>query len=296
MISDTHEKAGHQTKLAHGFRKPSTTVVSLGDDCAAIPQEDGSYLLFAAEGIVNDFLEQDPWFAGYSAVMVNISDIYAMGGVPLAVTDVIYGKDKSSLEQVWEGMTAASSTYDVPIVGGHTCYGSDTKALAVSIVGHSKSLLTSFSAQPGQKVLMTLDLNGSYYKDYPFWNASTDSSPKKLRKKGTLLPTIAEKGLSDCAKDISMGGLLGTLAMLANSSKIGLNLHFDQLIPPDDGDWERWLLAFPSFGFVLTCDEHKVEEIKEIFLSEEITCEEIGEVKKESGITIIKDETPIKFL
>ena len=41
----------------------------LGDDCAAIPDGDG-WLLFAAEGMLPSFIADDPWFAGYSAVMV----------------------------------------------------------------------------------------------------------------------------------------------------------------------------------------------------------------------------------
>jgi hypothetical protein len=53
--------------------------IGLGDDCAVIPDADG-HLLFAIEGLVEDFVEQMPWFAGYSAVMVNLSDVAAMGG------------------------------------------------------------------------------------------------------------------------------------------------------------------------------------------------------------------------
>ncbi len=49
---------------------------------AAIPEADG-YLLLAAEGILPQFLEAEPWFAGWSAVMLNVSDIYAMGGRPI---------------------------------------------------------------------------------------------------------------------------------------------------------------------------------------------------------------------
>ena len=53
----------------------------LGDDCAAIRDGDG-WLLLAAEGMLPSFVADDPWFAGYSAVMVNLSDVSAMGGRP----------------------------------------------------------------------------------------------------------------------------------------------------------------------------------------------------------------------
>ena len=50
-----------------------------GDDTAAIPTDQG-YLLHACEGMIPSFVEQYPYFAGWSAVMANVSDIAAMGG------------------------------------------------------------------------------------------------------------------------------------------------------------------------------------------------------------------------
>ena len=67
--------------------------ILLGDDCAAIPDGDG-YLLLAAEGMMPDFVESDPWFAGWSAVMVNVSDIYAMGGRPIAIVDTLWRSEE----------------------------------------------------------------------------------------------------------------------------------------------------------------------------------------------------------
>src|ERR1700753_1354087 len=64
-------------------------VVPVGDDCAAIPDGDG-YLLFAIEGMLASFVSSEPWFAGYCAVMVNVSDIYAMGGKPIALVDALW--------------------------------------------------------------------------------------------------------------------------------------------------------------------------------------------------------------
>ena len=65
--------------------------IRVGDDCAAIPDGDG-WLLFAIEGFVNDFVEAEPRFAGYCGVMVNLSDIAAMGGRPLAVVDAVWAR------------------------------------------------------------------------------------------------------------------------------------------------------------------------------------------------------------
>ncbi|MEM1427046.1 MAG: AIR synthase related protein, partial [Cyanobacteria bacterium P01_H01_bin.130] len=81
--------------------------IRLGDDCAAIPDNDG-YLLLAAEGLWPPLVEAEPWFAGWCAVLVNISDIYAMGGRPIAVVDALWSQSADQADALWEGMMAAS--------------------------------------------------------------------------------------------------------------------------------------------------------------------------------------------
>ena len=204
-IGQTYQHLGNSVKGSVYFEN-ETANIKLGDDTAAIVQADGSHLLLASEGIIEEFLNNDPWFAGYSAVMVNISDICAMGGLPIAVTDTLYAKNQENTEEIWEGMLAASKNYGVPIVGGHTCYQSENKALSVSILGKAtQHILTSFDALPEEELLLAIDQSGAYYKDYPFWNASTTTASKILQKRVTLPYELANQQLSSTAKDISMG-------------------------------------------------------------------------------------------
>ena len=80
------------------------TSVPNGDDCAALPQADGSHLLLAIEGLMPDFVQQQPWFAGYSAVLVNLSDVAAMGGRALAVVDALWSAEPATAEALLDGM------------------------------------------------------------------------------------------------------------------------------------------------------------------------------------------------
>ena len=73
-------------------------MVAVGDDCAAIPDGDG-YTLFAIEGFMNEFVAGDPWFAGWCGAMVNISDVAAMGGRPVALVDAIPKPESVILER-----------------------------------------------------------------------------------------------------------------------------------------------------------------------------------------------------
>ena len=194
-------------------------------------------------------------------------------------------------------MKAASHAYDTPIVGGHTCYGVNQKALSVAIIGHATHLLSSYNAKPGQRLLMAIDMSGEYYQDYAFWNASTNSDKRLLQSKGNQLSIIAERKLSDTAKDISNGGLFGTIAMLADTSNAGFEIYLNNIIDPPDGDWYKWLIAFPSYGFILTCEPENENEIIELFNQQEISCQAIGHVTDGPSINIVTDENEVyKFL
>lgn len=257
--------------------------IRLGDDCAAIPDGEG-YLLLAAEGIWPQLVEQDPWFAGWCAVMVNISDVAAMGGVPIAVVDALWSKSPGKSKLLWAGMQAAAQAYDVPIVGGHTNCHSSYTGLAVSILGRSRSLITSFDAQPGDQLVMVVNLAGQYYGDYPFWNAATEADPDQLRAQLDLLPQLAETGLAHAGKDISMGGLAGTLLMLAEASGCGAVLNLDQVPHPVEAAWHKWLISFPSFGFLLSVSPENVAPVRELFMAQELACEPIGRVTSGSEV------------
>ncbi|MGD1899714.1 MAG: sll0787 family AIR synthase-like protein [Phormidesmis sp.] len=264
--------------------------IRLGDDCAAIADGD-SYLLLAAEGIWPQLVAQDPWFAGWCAVMVNVSDVAAMGGVPTAVVDALWSPTMEESKPLWAGMKAAAQTYGVPIVGGHTNCHSPYAGLAVSILGRAERLITSFDAQPGDALVVVLNMEGAYYKDYPFWNAATEAEPSVLRSHLSLLPQLARSGLVNAGKDISMGGLAGTLLMLCEASSCGAVLTLDSMPRPADVPWAKWLTSFPSFGFLLSVSAEQLAAVQMIFQPQGLVCEAIGEVVKGSEVFLkIKDE------
>lgn len=264
------------SRLPNGTRDLAQAV-AVGDDCAAIA-DGGGYLLLAIEGLVSDFVETMPWFAGYSSVMVNISDVYAMGGRPLAVVDALWSDGLESAEQILAGMAAASSAYGVPVVGGHSNTRSAEPQLAVSILGRARALLSSFNARPGDSLVMAVDLRGRFEDPYPFWNASVGAPAERLRDDLELLPQLAESGLCEAAKDISMAGVLGTSLMLLECSGVGARIDLDAIPRPDGVDFERWLSAFPSYGFLLSVRDEHVDEVHACFAQRGLACATIGSV------------------
>lgn len=262
--------------------------IALGDDCAAIPEPaEGGHLLFAAEGMLPGFVEKDPWFAGYSAVMVNLSDIAAMGGRPIAITDVLWSPDDGVSEQVWEGMRAASEAYGVPIVGGHTTRVAEGQpaGLAAAVLGRAgERLITSFDARPGERLAIAIDMAGEFRHGKPYWNASTSTGPERLRAELELPVRLVEAGLCRAGKDISNGGIVGTLAMLCECSGVAVVIDLDALPVPPGVAWERWLISFPSYGYLFAIAEGDLAEVAGVFAGSGITFAEFGSIRQGAGV------------
>jgi AIR synthase-related protein len=264
--------------------------IAVGDDCAALRDGDG-YLLFAIEGFMNEFVAADPWFAGWCGVMVNISDVVAMGGRPIAVVDAVWANGEAGATPVLEGMRAASSAFGVPIVGGHTNIRTERGQLSVAILGRAKTLLTSFDAKPGDVLVAAIDHRGRYREPFNNWEAATDAAPARLRGDLELLPEIAEAGLALSAKDISQGGIVGTAIMLAECSHVGIDIDVTAIPLPAGVSLDRWLVTFPSFGYLLSvAPEHAVDVVTR-FTARGISAAVIGAVTAGAEVALVDGES-----
>jgi len=261
------------------------SAISVGDDCAAIADADG-YLLLAIEGFMNEFVAGDKWFAGWCGVMVNVSDVAAMGGRPLAVVDAVWAAGDSDAEPIIAGMRAASEAYCVPVVGGHTNFTTDRTQLSVAILGRARRLLTSFDARPGDRLVAAIDLRGRYRQPFANWEAVTAAPHARLRGDLEVLPTIAEASLAFAAKDISQGGIVGTTIMLAECSRVGTTIELEVIPRPDGVPLERWLQTFPSYGYLLAVPPANVSAVLAQFAARGIAVADIGEFTSDARIRI----------
>jgi uncharacterized protein len=263
----------------------TASAVAVGDDCAAIPDGDG-FLLLAIEGFMNEFVARDPWFAGWCGVMVNVSDVAAMGGRPIAVVDAVWAAGEDHAEPMLRGMREASQAFGVPVVGGHSNLRTDRGQLSVAILGRAKRLLSSFDARPGDRLVAAIDLRGRYREPFSNWEAATDAPPARLRADLEVLPAIAEAGLARAAKDISQGGLIGTAMMLAECSGVGAAIDVAAVPRPEGVALSRWLQTFPSYGYLLAVSPSKVAAVLARFLERGIAAADIGEVMAAPRVTV----------
>ncbi|MBP0582829.1 sll0787 family AIR synthase-like protein [Labrys sp. LIt4] len=259
--------------------------VPVGDDCAVIAADDG-HLLFAIEGFMNEFVARDPWFAGWCGVMVNVSDVAAMGGRPVAVVDAVWADGEEGAAPVLAGLRAAARAYGVPIVGGHTNVRTDRGQLSVAILGCADKLLTSFDARPGDILIAAIDLRGRYREPFSNWEAATDAPPARLRADLEILPALAEAGLAHAAKDISQGGIVGTTIMLAECSGVGIDIDLGAVPLPPDVPMERWLTTFPSFGYLIVATPADAQAVVERFAERDIAAAAVGSFNASREVAI----------
>ncbi len=271
-----------------------------GDDCAAISQGNG-YQLLAMEGMLPVFVKQDPWNAGWSAVMANISDIAAMGGRASAVVNSYWHHDRAGSDQILKGIRKACEVFGVILAGGHTSLAATNQpGLAVAALGFATHLLSCHHVRPGQQLYMAVDVKGQWHGDNPYWNVVTGKSREQIRAMWNLLPELAESGLITAAKDISNGGVLGTLLMMLELNRYGAIINLNEIPRPEGQvDIIRWLKAFQSFGFILSGDPQHTRDVEQHFSVQGIRCKPIGIVTEQPSVVLKyildRDEANLEF-
>jgi uncharacterized protein len=246
-----------------------------GDDAALVPHR-GGQLVLCGEAIAPALLAADPFAAGAAAVATNVSDVRAMGARPLALVDTLVSPDRDHADRVLDGLAWAAARLGVPIVGGHLTLGAPA-ALSAFCTGSVTAPLRAAAAKPGDVLLAAFCLEGTDRgHDPPIWSSLREREPVQLREDGEALVEVAERGLCHAASDVSMPGLAGSLLQLLELAGCGATLEVDRVPRPDGVALERWLLTFPSFGFVLAAAPEHVEAACEAFARRGLACAPCG--------------------
>jgi hypothetical protein len=279
-------------EIARGFRKsralrakasiglvrqvlgPTDWLSGPGDDAAAIERPGSRHVLVAGEAIWPPFVQADPHGAGVAAVVANVNDVAAMGGRPLALVDTIVGPE-SVANDVLRGLRETADRYGVPVVGGHLTVGGHPPAVSAFVLGHAEALLPSRNAEPGFHLVIAAALEGTMHPDFPYYSAM-EARAARLASDLELLPRVAEAGWCVAAKDVSMAGLLGSLAMLLEPTGVGVTVDLERVPRPPGVALTRWLPAFPSYGFWLVAPPGHTEACVAAFRAEGLACDRVG--------------------
>jgi len=244
-----------------------------GDDGAVV--SDGSCsLVVGGEALQASFVAADPFAAGVAAVLTNVNDLAAMGAWPLAIVDTVVASEAVA-RRALEGMRHASELYRVPVVGGHLTIRDGPPGISAFGLGRASQVLSVRAAAPGQTLLVACCLEGTMREDFPFF-ASLPQRGAAVADDVRLLPRVAESGACVAAKDVSMAGLLGSLAMLLEHGRLGATVDLDALPRPAGVPLARWLVAFPAFAFLLCAPPGQADACRAPFLDRGLACEPVA--------------------
>ena len=267
-------------------------LASYGEDCAVLEFND-SVLLLAADGIMEPLMKTSPYYAGYYSVLVNINDIAAMGGIPMAMVDTISMKDLKICAQVMRGVAVAVKKFGVPIVGGHTHPDCGYHAIDIAILGSAgkDEVIYSHTAEVGDDIIFAMDTVGSYPDALPYaWDTTTNKQDQLVRDQVMVMNRISKKGLVNSGKDMSNPGSVGTLGMLLETSGKGGSVDLDRVPKPADSNFTQWIMAYQGCGFVVTCPPENSEEIINMFSKVEIMASVVGKIDDSNRLTISSED------
>ncbi len=256
-----------------------------GDDGAVLPAGEGEVVV-CGEAILPAFVAHDPYGAGVAAVLANVNDLAAMGAVPVALLDTVVGPEAPSRE-VLRGMHWAARLYDVPIVGGHLTRADGPPALSAFGVGRARRVLSATHAAPGQVLVLGCCLEGAMRTDFLFFPSFDERGPQ-LAGDVRLLAELAASGAVVAAKDVSMAGLVGSLAMLLEPGRLGADVDLDALPVPAGVPLADWLGCFPCLGFLLTCPPDRVEECLAAFRDRGLTAQPLGLLTGDGRVRLVR--------
>lgn len=268
-------------------------VASFGEDAAVIRHNAEDALLLAADGIWSKLMEADPFWAGYCAVLVNVHDIAAMGGRPVAMVDILSVTSDRLRDEVTRGMVAASAQFGVPIVGGHLHPNTPYSVVDVAILGTATmdQIIFSNTAEEGDVVVAAIDLDGRVHPSCCFnWDSVTMKSAEAVRAQIRVMEDLGKEHLVTAGKDISNPGVIGTLGMLLEVSEKGAVIDLEAIPRPDllafDLSFEQWVRMYPGMGFILTVKPENVEEVRRRFADVGIAAAAIGEVNGSQRLSV----------
>jgi selenophosphate synthetase-related protein len=255
-----------------------------GDDAAVLAPTGAGEALVAGEAIWPPFVERDPFGAGIAAVLANVNDVAAMGGRPEALVDTIVA-DEPTARRALEGLRSGAELYRVPVVGGHLTIRPGPPALSAFIFGTAPRPLRASAAAPGQALLFCGCLDGGMREDFPFFSSIRERGPA-LADDVRLLADLAEAGHCLAAKDVSMAGVLGSLAMLLEPTRCGVLVDLGVLPRPSGVPLATWAGAFPSLGFLLCAPASQVPACRDAFGGRGLVCEQIGVLDASGAVRV----------
>ncbi len=235
-----------------------STVMGIGDDAAILTFGDEQTLIttdLLVEGVHFNLSYTPLKHLGYKAVMVNLSDIYAMNAIATQITVSLAVSNRfplEALEELYEGIALACKIYGVDLVGGDTTSSNKGLLLSITAMGAAKKekIVRRKGAKPNDLLVVTGDLGGAYMglqvleRENEVYKVNPQSQPDlstysylverqlKPEARKDIVELLAKLDVQPTSMIDISDGLSSEILHLCKNSGVGCNLY-ENKIPLD---------------------------------------------------------------
>ena len=233
----------------------ASTVTGIGDDAAVLDASKKQTLVttdLLIEGVHFDLSYMPLKHLGYKAVMVNLSDVYAMNGTAEQITVSIAVSNRfplEAIEELYSGIQLACETYKVDLVGGDTT--SSTKGILISVTAIGKAEKEDIVLRSGAKetdlIVVSGDLGAAYLglqvleREKQVFNVDPNNQPDldsytylierqlKPEARRDVAGFLKELAIKPTAMIDISDGLSSEIMHICSQSKVGCKIYEEKL-------------------------------------------------------------------
>jgi len=233
----------------------TSTVTGIGDDAAVLDASKKQTLVttdLLIEGVHFDLSYMPLKHLGYKAVMVNLSDVYAMNGAAEQITVSIAVSNRfplEAIEELYSGIQLACETYKVDLVGGDTT--SSTKGILISVTAIGKAEKEDIVLRSGAKetdlIVVSGDLGAAYLglqvleREKQVFNVDPNNQPDldsytylierqlKPEARRDVAGFLKELEIKPTAMIDISDGLSSEIMHICSQSKVGCKIYEEKL-------------------------------------------------------------------
>ena len=232
----------------------SSSIIGIGDDAAIISHADNTVVStdLLIEGIHFDLSYMPLKHLGYKAVIVNLSDVFAMNAIPTQITVSIAISNRFSLEaidELYKGIALACKRYKVDLVGGDTTSSKTGLIISVTALGTAKTEKLSYrsGAKENDLIVVSGDLGGAYMglqvleREKAVYKVNPNSQPDlstyaysverqlKPEARADIIDLLDSSNIVPTSMIDVSDGLSSELLHLAKSSGVSCQIYEDKI-------------------------------------------------------------------
>jgi len=296
--------------------KRTDVLISGGDDCASVSVPENKQLLITTDTLIAGVhfpVETVPEDIAYKAIMVNLSDLAAMGATPAWLTLAI---SLPEINETWlhkfsETFAEVLQRFNVSLIGGDTTKGALSITVQAMGLCDKDKVMRRDQAKAGDKIYITGTPGDAAIGLHALLNNIDDQQLQpcinKLNRPEARVQFAQQLvSHSACAIDIS-DGLVADLGHIINASGCGAQVYLPS-IPLSSAsryffdkynktiiDWSLLLTRGDDYELCFTVGKDKETEVKELARQQDLKISCIGEITEGKELTFLNEDSELEI-